>query len=791
MFIRFKYHFFVPARPGHYLGMTVIWIALIFFLPTSSLIAAQNLKDLIKNQPDNRPWSINADTMAFDRQASLYMGSGNVVIARGDTRLTAEKVAFDPNNMIAKAQGAVTLTTGKDQLTCERIELDLNAETGIIHQGTVFLSEGHFYIRGNKIKKTGPESYSAEKANITTCDGDKPDWQVTARKLNITIEGYGTATHATMWARSIPMLYSPWLAFPVKIKRQTGLLAPHLGFSSSRKGLSWDQPFFWAVNDQSDMTFNYNYMEKRGHQYGLEYRYILSPKARGMLMFDWLDDAKTDDGVGDDSDWSYEDDGREYLRPNSERYWFRMKHDQPLGAGYTAKLDLDVVSDQDYLPEFKHTLTGFKASQQAFENFFGRGIEDYTDITRVNRANVSRTWTHYNLNAGVLWTDHVINRNLDRDDSSVQHLPIINFDGSKHRLHNTPFRWALNSQYTYLYRQVNPSSAPVTASHRWDAHPRVFLPFNWGNYLNIEPSVGIRETAWYPTSANPPHAGEDEFFNRQLWDARLSLSNGFFRIFKSQIGAIDRIKHDIKPKISYSYLPRVDQDDYPHFNSVDRIPSENLITYSITNVWTYRKQVLRVSKNDTDDSFERSPVYHQFARLHFQQSYDLSDGKDPYNNLQYNEDGANTEVYRGDYPFSAIYAEFEFTPQNYFSLDADADWSVYDGQFKTGNMALNLWDRRKDQLKLEYRFAERTSLSKADDNTEESFLTSASIKLTERLNLFGSWERDLYTDTELLYGGGFVYSSQCWSLEASHTVEGRDHRYSFIIDLYGLGKIGN
>ena len=156
--------------------------------------------------------------------------------------------------------------------------------------------------------------------------------------------------------------------------------------------------------------------------------------------------------------------------------------------------------------------------------------------------------------------------------------------------------------------------------------------------------------------------------------------------------------------------------------------------------------------------------------------------------MQFNEDNDIIEVYSGDHPFSEILAELEITPLSVFSVDADAQWSIYDDELKTANVALNLWSSRQDRLKVEYRFAQRTAL--ATDNTKESFFTAANLRLTNQLQLFGLYERDFYTDTDLEYGGGILYSSQCWSLRASHTVEEEDYRYSIVLNLFGLGRIG-
>ena len=234
------------------------------------------------------------------------------------------------------------------------------------------MKENHFYIRGDRIEKTGKDTYQAKQASVTSCDGDRPDWIITGRTLNVTIEGYGTATHATLKARDVPVLYVPYLVFPAKTKRQTGLLVPEVGVSD-RKGVAWDQPLFWAINDTSDATVYGHYMAERGTKVGLEYRYALTDAAFGAIMADGLEDRKIDDGTPDNTlKWGYADD--DYDRPNSDRYWLRAKMDQALPWGAAARLDLDIVSDQDYLTEFRDGRSGFDASRDYFLEAFGRDL---------------------------------------------------------------------------------------------------------------------------------------------------------------------------------------------------------------------------------------------------------------------------------------------------------------------------------------------------------------------------------------------------------------------------------
>ena len=109
-------------------------------------------------------------------------------------------------------------------------------------------------------------------------------------------------------------------------------------------------------------------MARRGEMLGLEYRYVLDEQSRGTLMFDFLDDRKIDDGTAGSEDWAYAETA---ARRNADRYWFRFKHDQLLPAGFTARLDIDLVSDPDYLREFHSGLTGFDATDRMLTKTFG------------------------------------------------------------------------------------------------------------------------------------------------------------------------------------------------------------------------------------------------------------------------------------------------------------------------------------------------------------------------------------------------------------------------------------
>lgn len=691
------------------------------------------------------PWHIVSDEIRYDENTDQYIAQGNVIVTKKGQKLSADYVRFDQKTMMAFAKGHVMMTAGEDVLLGDKMEMDLGAETGTIYNGTIFFKKSHYYIRGDKIQKIGKDSYTANKASITTCDGDRPAWKITGRNLKVTIEGYGYTNHATLWAKNIPILYSPFLGFPVKLKRQSGLLTPQFGFSD-RKGGEYIQPFYWAINESSDATFYLYYMSRRGEQLGVEYRYVLDDTSKGTSMVDYLYDNKVDDGSPGSSDWGYENDN--VLRPNSDRYWFRTKNDQALSYGFSAMLDLDIVSDQDYLTEFRSRYTGFDSTKEYFIKEFGRDIDAYDDSERLNRLNVKRNWTAYSLNAELRWYDNVIKRRQMEENNTLQRLPIIEFGGVKQAILATPLYFDFDSEYDYFYREDG------NRGHRVDVHPRLYLPLSFKTYFNFEPSVGVRETLWYFDKAEYT-LSDKKTLDRTIHDVKLDLSSDFYKIYSGIGNRIDKIKHSVRPQIVYDYIPDKDQTDLPSFDALDRIEKANLITYSITNTL-----ISRLEQNNRFSGYD----YHQFLRFKVQQSYDF-----------------NKEKEHHPEPYSPIFGELDITPGRYVSIDADAEWSHYDRDFRSRNIALTLWDDRADRLFIEHRY-------KVDE--QESIYTDLRIKLTHSLSVYADYERNIRDRIDIKQGVGFLYSSQCWSFDFRYVDEEEEQRFEFMINLFGIGEMG-
>jgi len=232
-------------------------------------VRAEDL-DQALDSPDI-PWNIVADELSYDNAAKVYTAEGNVQISKADKKISADHIRFDHENMKVEASGHIVISSGVDLISADNLSFDLVTEKGQISNGRLYIQKNNFHIWSDNLRKTGKDTYQAQKASVTTCDGEKPAWKITGRNLNVTIEGYGYAYHAAFWIKNVPVFYSPWIGFPVKTQRQTGLLTPQAGLSNS-KGYEYNQPFFWAINASSDATFYWHYMSERGNKFGAEYK---------------------------------------------------------------------------------------------------------------------------------------------------------------------------------------------------------------------------------------------------------------------------------------------------------------------------------------------------------------------------------------------------------------------------------------------------------------------------------------------------------------------------------------
>ncbi|MEJ2024295.1 MAG: LPS assembly protein LptD, partial [Deltaproteobacteria bacterium] len=591
------------------------------------------------------PWKITAKRLSYDQKEKIYRAKGDVEIVRGDQVLSAQEAIYNEGTGIAKVFGRVRLKSGEDVLVGERGEFNLKEQTGRIENGCLFLQQNHYFLRGGTMEKTGESTYVIKKCRLTTCNGENPDWSITGSEVRVTIEGYGTVKNAAFRVKGWPFLYVPYMIFPAKTRRQTGLLPPRLGYST-RNGADIEIPFFWAISDQSDATFYERYLSKRGLLQGLEFRYAAGSESEGSFLLDFLRDRKEEKDMTDPDELELSP----YERNNQNRFWFRGRADQDLSLGVKARLDVDLVSDQDYLREFQEGLFGGEARPDLSESS-GRPVEEKYALTRRSALRLSREWQDVSVQA---LSSYYQRPDDPSNDRTVQPLAGIQATMAPRALNVFSAYLGLNSNYDYLWREEG------ARGNRLSLAPDLRFPWKTANgFLEVEPSFRYTLVSHWLDESVP---GLDDTAAKGAYEAACRVSTDIERIYDTGWKTATRLKHRIWPVLTYRYrVPSGDEEEKPWFDPIDQEGKVNQVGLSLEN---YLDARLEDQKGNVH--------YRQWATFSLSQGYNIDEA------LEEKNPGEEKE------PLTPFAADLLVTPFQNLDLRGNGQWDHYDHNFSAG-----------------------------------------------------------------------------------------------------------
>jgi len=731
-------------------------------------------------------WKLTADRVVGQNDSEYVQAMGNASIIKGTDSLRADFIRYYKASRWVMLKGHVRVIWEGDLLEAEEAEFDLANRVGWLKHGKIFVGQSHLYFQTEYARKYGASSYRFQNAKITGCDGEKPAWDFRAEEADVTLDGRTRLWHAQFNAADTPVAYSPFLSLPGGARRQSGLLVPEISQSTSR-GASINQPYYWVIDDEREMTFFENAMSRRGIMQGLEYRHTDNPGTKGDWRLDYLNDRRTARTKAEEPDY-LQSDGLQ--RPNSNRWWLRSKYNGFfIDPAWNLKVDLDAVSDQNYLREFNSGMSGFEASRKAFLNDFGRDIDVADSLTRTSTAFVSRSWDRFGFAGKLAWTQNLSylnGNNSGGKNPTVQNLPELNLFAFKDQVPGTPFDFEATSQFDYFWRQYG------TRAIRTDIHPTVSLPLPMGPFTFI-PSMGLRNTAY----ATGGYTNEPASTTTNKTPARTMYEMGFTgftelsRVFsltdatlepsaanvgKSQWGAL---RHSIVPRVSFDYVPAPQsQDRLPTFDAIDRITRQNVITYSLTNVLDRRRTavVAKGAPNATEPVLSND--YLDFFRLRVEQSFDR-------------DEAARTEQL-GIYPkrpFSDIMVEGVIQPEKFVSLTSRTYYSPYLNRPTEHEHTLTLTKEKLGELRFGHDYLHPLDEYKRHRTRNVQVLRlGADYQITDKLKFTSDYRMDIAGHSDLEKTAGLTWTDQCYNVQLLFSRKPSDQSIELRFNLLDFGK---
>lgn len=424
--------------------------------------------------------------------------------------------------------------------------------------------------KADTFTQNDPNIYHFSAASYSTCSPTNPAWQVEASDITLDKNsGRGTAKHARFKLKGIPVLYAPYLNFPIDSRRQTGFLWPTVG-SSSTSGATITAPFYWNIAPNYDDTITPAILWKRGFQINNLFRYLTeTTHSYGEFeltllpddqLFETFKQAK-EEAFQNASDPSVQSQLHRLLNDSTTRWAISWQNTSRFNDHWTANVDYNLVSDDYYLRDFSN------------------GLNEVTPNQLLQEGDINYKGQYWNFTGRLqgYQTLHPIDQNPFFNQ--YIRLPQLILDGA-YPDEKTGLTYFIGNDVTHFNIEKNPGNLnpggveKLPIGNRINVQPGISLPVYRPSYY-INPRLQFALTD-YQVSNVPDDNSKNPSRALPIFDVNSGL------MFERNVTLFNRaMKQTLEPKIYYTYVPYRNQDQLPVFDTtVNTLTYDQLFTYN-------------------------------------------------------------------------------------------------------------------------------------------------------------------------------------------------------------------
>jgi LPS-assembly protein len=674
----------------------------------------------LQHDPLEAPVEAQGGRLEYDQGDRIVL-ERDVWLTQGNRTVTTPRAILHEDERRVELTNPVELREPGLLIRSSAAEVDLDTGAALATDAVFVFHGNHMRGQAAQLERDDAGNLRIRRAGITRCEPGHNGWELTGRDIRIDQPG----THATIWHAAlrvygVPVLYAPYMQFPITDDRLSGWLIPDIGYSSG-DGLDVGLPYYLNLAPNYDATITPRYIERRGSGGEIEFRH-LSARTRSSVgsAFLYRDDRF-------DGELSRQDFERLAVPGRFEpanRWLVSLDHENRLGP-FRSSVDYAAVSDPEY---FRDLGTGFGASARFH-------LERRGEITYEEGGLSARLWAQ---NFQVL---------DERLEAPYERLPALDATYQQ----NLPGRWSAvwhGSLARFDRSNERQVGLQRIVGERYHLEPRLTLPLEYVfGFLRVE--TGYRMTAY---QLDDVPVGAEESPTRAIFFG--SADGGLF--FERSMAAFgERWLQTLEPRAFYLYQQREDQAQLPLFDTtqmtfsydqlfrtdrfagVDRIGDANQVSLAVTTRLLHGasgRERLRASAGQIFHLRER-----EVTLL-----------------------GAPTPEHRRS--TSPLAAEAHLSLSESWSVRSSAIWEPYAGRFDEAGLAIQFrGDRHRlgdgeRLVNLGYRLRQ--------DQLPEVRQSELSMywPLAHRFSVLGSWTYDLEHARTIDAFGGLEYNDCCWQV---------------------------
>ncbi|HXT40292.1 MAG TPA: LPS assembly protein LptD [Candidatus Angelobacter sp.] len=525
-------------------------------------------------------------------------------------------------------------------------------------------------------------SYSATNAFVTTDDVETPGFRVCARRLTIVPGKYFVARDAVLYFGSVPVFYFPYYRRNFDRRQSSFDFTP--GYRSAY-GPYLLGAYNWYWNEKLYGSLHADYRSKRGFGGGPDAFYDAGELGSGTVRYYLLHDHLPGFMVLTNGYFVSSTNG---LPIDRERYRLDFAHQVTIRTNLTAAVVLRQESDPFVARDFFET--------------------EYRDNTQpASFAEIHQHWSNFSL-------DVFAQPRVNDFFETIERLPDVKFTGERQQLGVSPFYYESESsvgwfRHTYANDWTNNFSAT-----RADTFHQLLLPQTFFGWLNLTPRVGGRFTDY----------GEVDGFGQtnreqQRWvfntGAEVSLkASRLWQGAQNGLFDVDGLRHIIQPSLNYVYvptpnkappqLPQFDSElqtlrllpvDFPDYNSIDSVDSENVLRIGLLNKLQTKRH----------DGVENLINWSLFTDWRIKPRPDQ-----------------NT--------FADLYSDLDFKPRSWITFNSETRFDLNDRQWREANHTLTLSPNSVWSWSVGHRYLRSDPLL-GPDSGNNTFLSSFYYRFNE------------------------------------------------------------
>ncbi|WP_429192912.1 LPS assembly protein LptD [Aeromonas salmonicida] len=687
-----------------------------------------------------QPVEVDADRLEA-KQGGTAVYQGDVKVRQGVRKFDSDYAELDQKSRDVIAIGNIYYNDGQITVTSDKT-LKSNLDTKNSE-----LEEGKYQVHGSPVRGSADrvtmtnnnQNITLEGAQYTTCPPGQEVWTLKAGSIDIDqTEVFGEAWNASLWLYDYPVFYFPYINFPIKDERKTGLLYP--GYTqSSKNGMDITQPFYWNIAPNYDATITSRFMDRRGLMEQVEFRYMPDPAHVGSLYFENLaDDKQYDETPSLNEKLS---DGHRYLL--NARHTSRFADNaMRVSVDYTKVRDRDYNYFNDFSPKVG-TQVENQLQQSLMAGYFQQNWNLNTEVRTYQillasaqqphelMPRINHNYYHQGNWYDLAWNTEVTRFGYNNTQASAQNLGDA-YTGT--RVYTAPTLtmplideagYYLDSQYKLMYTRYDqevPDNMSSTFTKRFTPEGASGVTLDEGIITRTLPSFRLK--------------GGMTFERNQDWFG-------------------GNANQTLEPEFQYLYVPYKDQDNIGVYDSttmrqdyyslfsdrryagLDRISDSNRVSVGVTS---------RVYDDAGDERI----------RLAVAQAFDFVA---PRVKLYPSESLAtNTR--------SPLSFEGDAKINEQWFAHAGAQYDMDQSEISSANSALE-YRREKLISQLNYRFVRNANYDLSNTN-QVADLNQVGMLLTTPLNdqwhLYGGYYHDLDQGVKVDRKVGLKYDSCCWSI---------------------------